>query len=44
MPTPLTTTLLLFGAILLSVSVVAGVIVAGLGLLIELVLFYQQGA
>lgn len=43
MPTPIATAFLVFGAVLLALSVVAGVIVAGVGLLIELLLFYRQG-
>jgi hypothetical protein len=44
MPSPLSTTLLVFGAILLAVSPVAGVIAAGFAVLFEAILFGASGS
>lgn len=43
MPTPLSTAFLVFGAVLTALTVVGGVVVAGIGLLIEIFLFWQAG-
>ena len=43
MPSPLATAFLVFGAVLTAVSPVAGVIVAAIGLLIEVILFVLAG-
>lgn len=43
MPSPVTSTLLIFGAVLTALSPAAGVVIAGLGLLFELTLFAYNG-
>jgi hypothetical protein len=44
MPSPISAALIGFGAVLTSVSAVAGSIVAGAGILVEAVVFYVSGS